>query len=75
MEIPADFAPVLLGAKVTLAEQDCEGFRLLPQLLIRANCPASVPLSATPAIVSAAVPEFVTVKVCATELAPIFWLP
>lgn len=61
----ADFAPEVVGAKVTLIVQLAPAARVFPQLFVWANWPRSAPVRSIAVMVSAAVPEFVSVTICA----------
>jgi hypothetical protein len=68
-------APECVGAKTTDSVQFAPTAMLFPQLFVRANSAASVPVTLTLPIVRAAVPEFESVSEAAGLLDPIIWLP
>lgn len=62
------------GVNVTLMVQELDAFSEVPQLLVCAKSVGLVPPSAMLAMVSAAVPVFESVSVCAAEVLPAFVL-
>jgi len=70
----ADFAPVLVGAKVTLIVVVAFGATLMGSVaFVSLNCEASVPVIEMPEIVSCAVPLFVIVTGVEVLLVPTNW--
>lgn len=65
----ADFAPMVVGLKVTLMVQVAPGMTV-PQLVVWANCVGLVPVRVTPDITRFALPMLLIVIVCATETVP-----
>ncbi len=57
---------------MTLIAQPAPKASELPQVLLSANALALVPVSEIPVTDSAAVPEFVSVTICAADVAPLF---
>jgi hypothetical protein len=65
--------PVALGENATLIWQFAPARTAPSQVLVCAKSPALAPLTANPEIASTALPELVSVTVCAVLVVPMFW--
>jgi hypothetical protein len=80
MLIPALFTPVLVGVNVTETVQFAPAASVAPQVVVRANWPASLPLrvialAASPVNTRSAVPVLLMVIDCAALATFVRWLP